>query len=318
MNFNEYKQQVLRTVAPFFSREKHWTLAALGLAGESGEVVDLLKKWLMHDHPLDQDRLKDELGDVLWYFTLMLHLLDCDIDEIMQRNVAKLQARYPNGFEQQKSIKRQEAPTPADNTPYLDSSLIPDNAPLYEIRVTIRDGGIEMASAQLDTRVNKDEAIAFAMELYSLTGPEVTFTVLPVYSRMPTTCQACGGSGGFLNNSASCPVCNGTGQQPVPISTSHCDINDVAVRLYKHIQAHRKPVYEDDDMRYDPRAALDEEILDEVRPILAEAGLLEPEPPDVPQFESDKPVLHDPGDPHCRCAGCFPFRWQPPNEEVTP
>lgn len=83
--------------------------AAMGLSGEVGEVVDILKKHLYHKHPLDEDHLKEEVGDVLFYLT-WLSVLVCGFDraEIMLRNAAKLLHRYPNGFEADRSIHREE------------------------------------------------------------------------------------------------------------------------------------------------------------------------------------------------------------------
>lgn len=68
-------------------------LGALGLAGESGEVVDLLKK-VIHGKELDRSKLVDEMGDVLWYFTLICNVTGLSFDEIMKHNMNKLNERY--------------------------------------------------------------------------------------------------------------------------------------------------------------------------------------------------------------------------------
>lgn len=75
-------------------------LAAMGLAGESGEVVDLLKKHVFHGKTEDEIRKKLvlELGDVLWYYTLLLSTMDITLDEIIERNVAKLDKRHEEGY----------------------------------------------------------------------------------------------------------------------------------------------------------------------------------------------------------------------------
>lgn len=81
--------------------------ACMGLCGEAGEVIDLLKKHLYHMHDLDEDELKKELGDVLFYWTwLAVLIFGFDRAEIMLRNAEKLQARYPDGFEAEKSLHR--------------------------------------------------------------------------------------------------------------------------------------------------------------------------------------------------------------------
>lgn len=70
-------------------------LGALGLAGEAGEVIDHIKKHVFHNKPLDREAVVLELGDSLWYFTLILHTLGITWDEVVDGNIAKLTARYP-------------------------------------------------------------------------------------------------------------------------------------------------------------------------------------------------------------------------------
>lgn len=73
--------------------------ACLGLAGEAGETLDMVKKWVFHEKELDVEHLKKELGDVMWYMALMCESFGFDLDEILQMNVDKLKARYPEGFD---------------------------------------------------------------------------------------------------------------------------------------------------------------------------------------------------------------------------
>ena len=83
-------------------------MGCLGLAGESGELLDLFKKWIFHNKPLDKDHAKKELGDVLWYVAEIAHSMEWNLDEIMQMNVDKLKARYPEGFSVDLSNHRRE------------------------------------------------------------------------------------------------------------------------------------------------------------------------------------------------------------------
>lgn len=81
---------------------------ALGLVGESGEVVDLIKKHLFQGHTIDPDKMKEELGDVLFYLTwLCVLVLGYDRTEVMLRNADKLSRRYPDGFSFERSINRE-------------------------------------------------------------------------------------------------------------------------------------------------------------------------------------------------------------------
>lgn len=80
--------------------------AALGMAGECGEVSDMIKKWIFHEAELDQEHLKKEIGDVLWYIALMCNAFEWDLDEIMEMNIEKLRRRYPDGFDPDRSAHR--------------------------------------------------------------------------------------------------------------------------------------------------------------------------------------------------------------------
>lgn len=106
MNFNEYQELALRTANNL--EENDLVLnGALGLAGESGEVADIVKKYLFQGHELDTEKIIDELGDVLWYVAIMAKGLGVKLVEIPLHNVDKLRKRYPNGFEAERSINRE-------------------------------------------------------------------------------------------------------------------------------------------------------------------------------------------------------------------
>jgi len=82
--------------------------SCLGLSGEVGEMNDLIKKWIFHEKELDEVHLKKELGDVMWYVAMMCHGFGWDLDEILQMNVDKLKARYPDGFDVNRANNRKE------------------------------------------------------------------------------------------------------------------------------------------------------------------------------------------------------------------
>jgi len=70
----------------------------LGLSGEAGEFNDMIKKHIFHEKELDIEHLKKECGDILWYVAMICHSMNWNMDEIMQMNIDKLKARYPEGF----------------------------------------------------------------------------------------------------------------------------------------------------------------------------------------------------------------------------
>ena len=96
----------MKTLNPELSQKEVLINSVMGLCGESGEVIDIVKKWLSQGHELDKERLAKELGDVAWYLAEAATALDLPLEQIFQGNINKLKERYPNGFETEKSINR--------------------------------------------------------------------------------------------------------------------------------------------------------------------------------------------------------------------
>lgn len=81
----------------------------LGLNGEAGEAADMVKKYLYQGHPFDHEHFAKELGDVLWYVAQAASAAGYTLEEVMEMNVAKLAARYPEGhFSCERSVNRKE------------------------------------------------------------------------------------------------------------------------------------------------------------------------------------------------------------------
>lgn len=107
----------------------------LGLAGESGEVLDMVKKWVFHEKELDKDHLKKEIGDVMWYVAMLCESFGFSLDEILQMNVDKLRARYPEGFDPEKAEERYLALLEYGASPQEARAVLP-NSLKTEIVVT--------------------------------------------------------------------------------------------------------------------------------------------------------------------------------------
>ena len=107
MTINEYQAAALRTAQTdkFLARELLLN-SALGLCGESGEVADLVKKHRFQGHDLDIDHVAKELGDIAWYLAVGAYAIGYDLETILQMNVDKLKARYPDGFSVDRSLHR--------------------------------------------------------------------------------------------------------------------------------------------------------------------------------------------------------------------
>lgn len=107
MTLNEYQRKAMRT-RPNFRKDDLLVNGVMGLCGEAGECTDLLKKHLFQGKPFDKEHLAKELGDVAWYLALSAEALGYDLETICKMNIAKLEARYPDGFEVEKSEHRAE------------------------------------------------------------------------------------------------------------------------------------------------------------------------------------------------------------------
>ena len=80
----------------------------MGLNGEAGECIDIVKKHLFQGHDLDRDHLIEELGDCAWYLAVASEAVGVSLGEVLQRNIDKLKARYPEGFDKARSVNRDE------------------------------------------------------------------------------------------------------------------------------------------------------------------------------------------------------------------
>ena len=110
MTANEYQREAMRTLNPELDRHDVLINGVMGLCGEAGEAINIVKKHLAQGHPLDRETLIRELGDVAWYLAETATALDLDLDTVLTQNLAKLRARYPEGFSAEKSMHREAAP----------------------------------------------------------------------------------------------------------------------------------------------------------------------------------------------------------------
>ena len=106
MNVNEYQRLAMTTLNPELSKRDVLINSVMGLCGESGEAIDIVKKWMAQGHDLDKAHLAKELGDIAWYLAEAATALDLPLEDIFQANLDKLKKRYPDGFESQKSLVR--------------------------------------------------------------------------------------------------------------------------------------------------------------------------------------------------------------------
>ena len=106
MTINEYQSLAMTTLNRDLNKDQILLNGVMGLCGESGEVIDLLKKHLSQGHPLNKEKMIEELGDVAWYLAEVAYALDVDLETILSKNIQKLKERYPEGFSAEKSLNR--------------------------------------------------------------------------------------------------------------------------------------------------------------------------------------------------------------------
>lgn len=106
MTINEYQRAALRTANPDLTPLARLENGLMGLCGESGEAIDILKKSMFQGHKLDKEHIAKELGDVAWYLAVTANALGYDLETVLQMNVDKLMARYPEGFDADMSKNR--------------------------------------------------------------------------------------------------------------------------------------------------------------------------------------------------------------------
>ena len=109
MTVNEYQTLAMKTLNPELSKKDILINGVMGLCGESGEAIDIVKKWLAQGHELDRKHLAKELGDIAWYLAETATALDLSLAEIFEGNIEKLRKRFPEGFDTNRSISRTNA-----------------------------------------------------------------------------------------------------------------------------------------------------------------------------------------------------------------
>lgn len=107
MDINEYQRLALTTMNKELSERDVLINSVMGLCGESGEVIDIVKKHISHGHELNREKLIDELGDVAWYLAECAYALGVSLEDVLTHNIEKLRARYPEGFSSERSINRE-------------------------------------------------------------------------------------------------------------------------------------------------------------------------------------------------------------------
>jgi NTP pyrophosphatase (non-canonical NTP hydrolase) len=108
MKLNQYQDLTRRTRIHYDDIVEEMVSSAMGIAGEAGEYCDIVKKEVWHNHPMDHDKKVKELGDLMFYIAWSADVLGYTLEDVCLINQAKLYKRYPNGFDSDKSVNREE------------------------------------------------------------------------------------------------------------------------------------------------------------------------------------------------------------------
>ena len=106
MTGNEYQKLAMVTLNPALDKKDVLINGVMGLCGEAGEAIDMVKKHLAQGHELDRAKLAKELGDIAWCLAETATAIGYELDDILQMNIDKLKKRYPEGFSAERSVNR--------------------------------------------------------------------------------------------------------------------------------------------------------------------------------------------------------------------
>lgn len=107
MTGKEYQKLAARTINRDLNEIEVAYHGLHGMVGEIGEIHSLYQK-TYQGHELDEGHLKKEVGDLLWFIAEYCTANGWDLDDVMQLNIDKLKARYPQGFAVENSLNRKE------------------------------------------------------------------------------------------------------------------------------------------------------------------------------------------------------------------
>ena len=107
MEFNQYQELACRTQNPNLTQHERLMHALHGMASEVGEIHSIYQK-LYQGHMLEIEKVIDEAGDLLWFVAELADVLGVSLNGIAKHNIEKLKKRYPEGFDEDHSVNREE------------------------------------------------------------------------------------------------------------------------------------------------------------------------------------------------------------------
>lgn len=108
MDLKQYQKEASRTDAPLGDTYSnlHAVHMVMGMQTEIGELMDVYKKHLAYNKPIDEVNEKEEIGDLMWYIACHCENKGWNLSDILETNINKLKARYPEKFNSDDAINR--------------------------------------------------------------------------------------------------------------------------------------------------------------------------------------------------------------------
>ncbi len=106
MEINEYQKNAERTLKRLGNTQGDIEHMMYGMASELGELMSMLKGYYVYGKEFDIVNYKEELGDIGWFLAGACTVMGIDMEEVLEKNIAKLRARYPENFDENLAINR--------------------------------------------------------------------------------------------------------------------------------------------------------------------------------------------------------------------
>jgi NTP pyrophosphatase (non-canonical NTP hydrolase) len=106
MDLKTYAEKASKTNAVLGDKLTNNLHMILGLVTEVGELSDVFKKWLAYKREIDWINVQEEIGDLMWYIINFCTINGFDLEKILEQNIAKLEARYPDKFTEERATNR--------------------------------------------------------------------------------------------------------------------------------------------------------------------------------------------------------------------
>ena len=106
MDIKQYQKDVKRTCADLGSLKDDTYHMLMGITTENGELQDMFKKHFAYGKTFDVVNMGEEIGDLMWYVANLCNMYNLDLEDILEHNINKLKARYPEKFDEEHAINR--------------------------------------------------------------------------------------------------------------------------------------------------------------------------------------------------------------------